>query len=137
MAAKHEYVNTSEGSPIRIGTSKYKVLEFISLHGEEGVRYTDIVKYIVEVLKGETYSSKHHRGYWATNLIYPSVPRNRRYGKDRSRPILYTYCEKNEEGKWVLTDELLIDHFTNPKRDKLAQIRKAARKYLRMDLRFI
>ena len=49
-------------------TTKIKVLEFIYESGDDGRRYTDIVRFIVEDIGGDTYHHTTHRGYWATNL---------------------------------------------------------------------
>lgn len=86
-------------------TQKYLILKFIYKSGHQGVRYTDIVKFILEDLKGETYDYKIHRGYYASNLS----------GTWRDSGILPTYCTKNDNGKWVLSNSKLIDHFNDLK----------------------
>lgn len=86
-------------------TNKYKILEYIFKSGNEGRRYTDIIKFIVEDLKGGKYNWKTDRGYYATNLLGSRF--------DTGGSILYKYCNKNSENKkWVLTNKALIDHFS-------------------------
>ena len=103
-------------------TKSWKILEFIDSFGKEGVRYTDIQKYIYFELNkapfGPDYFSmeepkKWHskdyprqragRGYWATNL----------YGTYAKRGLLRNYCVKNDKGKWVL------DHYPSRERKNL------------------
>jgi hypothetical protein len=86
-------------------TQKYLILKFIYKSGHQGVRYTDIIKFILEDLKGETYDYKIHRGYYASNLS----------GTWRDGGILPSYCTKNDNGKWVLSNSKLIDHFNDLK----------------------
>lgn len=88
-------------------TNKYKILKFIYKSGHQGVRYTDIVKYIIEKLlnKPGKYDYKTERGYYASAL-------NGTYDRDG---ILPSYCTKNENGKWVLTNRKLIDYFNDLK----------------------
>jgi hypothetical protein len=76
-------------------TTAYKVLKFIYDSGENGRRYTDIVKFIVEDLRGGEYT-RDKRGYWGTNLVHYN-----RFNRERL-PLLYTYAMKNSEGRWVL-----------------------------------
>ena len=97
---RHNYVNTSDGSPIRIGTDKYKVLEFIYSGGSNGVRYTDIVKFIVETLRGWRYT-RLRRGYWGTNLL----------GSYGFPGILGTYCEKKKVRPAILDNEEAQDAY--------------------------
>jgi hypothetical protein len=80
-------------------TTSYKILKFIYSAGEEGRRYTDIVKFIVEDLGGDRYDHKIHRGWWATNLIYKDP-----FNRDKN-PLLYSYAEKNSAGRWVLNSK--------------------------------
>ena len=111
---KHDYVNTSAGHPIRKGTTKYKVLEFIHAGRAKGVRYLDVVKFIVEDIKGFEYH-QGMRGYWATNLLHGKW-RPGGYVKNSNGPIMYTYCKKlgepGKKGNWVLNDDLLDAHFS-------------------------
>ena len=81
---KHDYVNTSEGGPIRIGTDKYRVLRFIYDAGVQGRSYSEITKFVVEELRGRTYT-RNDRGYWATNLLGTGY---------NASGILRDYCEK-------------------------------------------
>ena len=96
-------------------TKSWKILEFIDSFGQEGVRYSDIQKYIYFELNnapfGPDYFSmepakkwnskefppqRRGRGYWGTNL----------YGTNRwagnKSGLLKNYCYKNKQGKWVL-----------------------------------
>lgn len=86
--ASRAFINRSKS------TTAYQVLKFIYDSGEEGRRYTDIVKFIVE-LKGEEYDYKTHRGHWATNLLVYG------YGNSIGGGLLQTYCDKVEK-KYVL-----------------------------------
>lgn len=86
-------------------TQKYLILKHIYKAGHQGIRYTDIIKFIVENLKGGTYDHRKHRGYYSTNLS----------GSWRDPGILYSYCKKNDNGKWVLDHSTLIDHFNDLK----------------------
>jgi len=87
-------------------TIKIRVLEFIYEAGKEGRRYTEIVKFIVENIKGMVYDWRIHRGYWATNLTGAVG-----FFGGSDTGLLTQYCEKNEKGKWVLTNKKLIDYF--------------------------
>lgn len=77
-------------------TKAYKILEFIFESGENGRRYTDIVKFIVEDLNGDVYNHEIHRGWWAANLLG---------GQWSHRGLLYLYCKKLENGRWKVNDE--------------------------------
>ena len=87
-------------------TTKIRVLEYIYESGENGRSYTDIVKFIVEEIKGMTYDWKKHRGYWATNLT-ASVG----FWGGKNSGLLTQYCEKNENGRWVLANAKLKSYF--------------------------
>lgn len=80
-------------------TTAYKVLNFIYESGEEGRRYTDIVKFIVEEIKGAKYD-RSKRGYWGTNLVHFNT-----FNREK-KPLLYTYAMKNPEGRWILKPEV-------------------------------
>lgn len=86
-------------------TVKYRILKFIYKAGHQGVRYTDIVKFIVEDIKGKTYDHKKHRGMWASNLV----------GTWQQEGIFSLHCGKNDNNKYILTDAVLIDHFNDLK----------------------
>ena len=92
-------------------TMKYKVLRFIFESGKRGRRYTDIVKYIVEELHNRVYDYRTDRGYWATNLLGANSWYEARRDGPRAYGILNKYCNRNDEGRWVLTDTSLIKHF--------------------------
>lgn len=99
--------NLGKTSNIRIDdTTKIRVLEFIYESGEEGRRYTEIVKYIVEEIKGMVYNWKIHRGYWSTNLTGGGGM----WGGPRTG-LLSIYCKKNENGRWVLANDKLQAYF--------------------------
>lgn len=109
----------------RYKTKSWKILDFIGSFGKEGVRYSDIQKFIYFELNnapfGPDYFSKeplttHHmkyrlpqqhrgRGYWGTNLYGTSG----QFGSGGKRGLLSHYCHKNKEGKWVL------DHYPQRK----------------------
>lgn len=76
-------------------TIAFKVLLFIFSH-PEGVRYTDIVKFIIE-LKGEVYSPELHRGWWSANLNGSGSP----WG-NKKPGLLPLYCEKTPKGLYKL-----------------------------------
>ena len=95
---------------IRVGTTQYNVFRFIYNSGHEGVRYTDVVKYIIVSNSGGSYDSRStDRGYWSSQLS----------GTWKQPGILTGYCKKNENGRWVLTNRSLIDHFNDEKAKKL------------------
>lgn len=80
-------------------TNAYKILKFIFEAGQEGVKFTEIGKFIVEDLKGRVYDRVLDRGYYATNL-YGSG-----YGQWRNYGLFDLYCKKLENGKWTLNAE--------------------------------
>ena len=80
-------------------TTAYKVLNFIYDSGEQGRRYTDIVRFIVEDLRGEEYT-RDKRGWWGTQLVHFN-----RFNREK-KPLLYTYAMKNPEGRWILKPEV-------------------------------
>lgn len=105
-------VRDKEGSfnKIRLDdTDRIRILEFIYEAGNTGRRYTDIVKFIVEAIKGEKYNWKIHRGYGSGQLT--GRP-GRYWGRGGTTyGLLHKYCDKNESGNWVLTNDKLINHF--------------------------
>jgi hypothetical protein len=87
-------------------TLKLKVLRYIAKSGMAGVRYTDIIKFIMKS-KGETYNYKTDRGHWATNLLGTSG-----YWRDsKDTGILLKYCTKNQANRWILKNEPLQKYF--------------------------
>ena len=79
---------------IRMGTRQYYILDFIASYGEEGVRYSDIQRFLLGL--EDKAPLKTGRGYYSTWLTY-------------KMPM---WCKKDEKtGRWVLTDENLIEHF--------------------------
>jgi hypothetical protein len=79
---------------IRTGTRQYYILGFIASYGEEGVRYSDIQRFLLGL--EDKAPLKTGRGYYSTWLSY-KMPR---------------WCDKDEKtGKWALTDKNLIEHF--------------------------
>ena len=94
---------------IRVGTDQYKVIRFIYNSGHEGRKYTDIVKYLLVTDRRGSYDHKRDRGYWSSQLS----------GTWKHPGILTGYCKKNENGRWVLTNRSLVDHFNDEKAKKL------------------
>lgn len=80
-------------------TNAYKILKFIFDAGPEGVKFTEIGRFLVEELKGRTYDPIRDRGYYATNLYGYGYGQFRHYG------LFDLYCKKLENGKWTLNDE--------------------------------
>lgn len=79
-------------------TTAYRVLEFIYLGGEVGRRYSEIVRFIVEEVKGRPYDWRKDRGYWATQLL----SYNDYWGRYESRTgLLERYCD-NVDNRYVL-----------------------------------
>ena len=114
-AGKHEWLDTGiddkgvDTGQMRVGgeeTMKYQVLRFISESGEKGVRYTDIIKFILKD-RGITYDHKKHRGYWATNLTGTTGY----WSGGKGTGLLLKYCAKNEDGKWILKNSALRKYF--------------------------
>lgn len=86
-------------SKVRIDdTVTYQILKFLYKKGGEGVRYTDIIKFIIEDIKKGKYDWKTDRGYWGTNLT-------------SGTGILTKYATKNRSGKWVLDNPAIEKHF--------------------------
>jgi len=106
MSSKYQYVSTTKNTKLRIddNSTTYSVLKFIWESGKEGRRYSEIVRFIVEDIKNEKYDSSK-RGYWATNLILRKGHFNSEEG------ILIKYAGKNDNGRWILKDPLIIAHF--------------------------
>jgi len=119
-SSKYIPTQPKEGSRQRIRVPKdstdvptitFRVLHKIYQSGYEGIRYTDIVKFIVEDIKGEKYQSKFHRGHWATNLTQAKYGWMGR-GEYRGG-ILTNYCTKTDQGRWILTNKELIAYFNS------------------------
>jgi len=90
-------------------TKAYAVLKFIYEFGEEGCRYTDILRFLVEKFQGREYDPKIDRGIWGNNLI--DDPASSYYyndddeGSEVRRGLLITYTDKTEDGKYKLKPE--------------------------------
>ena len=84
-----------------------KVLRYIWESGKEGRRWVDIQrKYFNLAHKGSVeFSPSKDRGY-GSNMLYRPEQTNRQTG------ILHAHCNKNQEGKWVLTDSKLKSYFS-------------------------
>lgn len=103
---------------LRIGTGQYNVLKWIWQAGEEGRRYTDIQLYLIggqeaveqgtksemdprvwDYQRGESRPGRRNplRGHYSTWLSY----------------YMPHYCTKLENGRWVLTEPALVNHFNN------------------------
>ena len=89
-------------SRIRIDgtTKKYEILKFIYTAGEWGRSYTEILRVIVENLVGDTYKPTEDRGRYGTYLI----------GTRERHGLLSQYWTK-KQGRWVISDPILIEHF--------------------------
>lgn len=107
MSALHKYVSTTKDTKLKISEDSitYRVLRFVWESGQTGRRYSEIVRFIVEEIKNEKYDSSK-RGYWATNLILRTG-----YFNKEKEGILIKYAGKNDQGRWILKDPLLIAHF--------------------------
>ena len=91
---KFHHWNSNKGNTIRMGTRQYYILSFIASHGEEGVRFTDIQRYLLGM--EDKAPLKSGRGYYSTWLSY-------------KMPM---WCKKDKDtGKWVMADENLKEHF--------------------------
>lgn len=91
-------------------TTRIRILEFIYEAGNEGRSYTDIVRFIVETIKGETYNWKTHRGYGSGQLT--GIPGHHWTNQGAQKyGLLYKYCKKNENGRWVLANDKLLAYF--------------------------
>ncbi len=87
-------------------TIAYKILKFIWESGKDGVRYTDILKFIIEDLRGDQYDSAAHRGYYATNLVGTQHNLFGR-GDQNNKGLLGWYCDKSPEtGRWSVKPEI-------------------------------
>jgi len=93
-------------------TTRIRILEFIYDAGQEGRRYTDIVKFVVEQINGDIYHHTTHRGHISGQLT--GIP-GRHWSSTNAKAygLLYRYCERNDKGRWVLTNDKLINHFMN------------------------
>lgn len=87
-------------------TTKYKLLKFIYNKGSEGVKYSDVLRYLFEEIKGKPYDWKKDRGNYSSVLSGEG---------GRTLGILQAFCTKNENGKYVLTNRQLLDHFNKLK----------------------
>lgn len=92
-------------------TVAYKILKFIYKAGSTGVRYTDIVKFIIEDIQGREYTNKD-RGYYGTNLIgttslgYRVNRRDELVDNKGQKGLLIWYGQKLENGRWTLKSEI-------------------------------
>lgn len=91
---KHRWITDAHGKRFQIGSTQYKLLEFLYLAGEGGARHRDVLRFYIG-LRGLVYDPSHHRGYGSSYFTY-RLPR---------------WTTKNDEGRWVLTDPNLISHF--------------------------
>lgn len=93
-------------------TKKYKILKFIYGAEDVGRSYTDIIRFIQEDLRGMTYNPSEDRGRYST---YLSGVYSRWTGTKHG--LLSQYCKKNSQGRWVISDPILIDHFNKLKEE--------------------
>jgi hypothetical protein len=90
-------------------TIRIRALEYIYESGTDGRRYTDIIKFIIEDIKGDSYNYKTHRGHYSQ--LMTGIPGSHWGRGGRVVGILYKYCTRNENNRWVLTNDQLIEHF--------------------------
>lgn len=81
-------------------TKALAVLDFIKSTGSEGARLKDIQTFIMR-MNGKIGPTEERpnsaRGYWCDYLVgHPHF--TQRY------PLLHQYCDKNENGRWVLKE---------------------------------
>lgn len=97
------------------------ILRYIFESGKEGRSYTEIQRFYYEIsLPGHEYNSTRDRGRGSTMFSGGDYP-------GRPTGILHAYCKKNDNKKWVLTDDRLLDVFeymdykneTNPSEDDM------------------
>lgn len=101
METRRGYIDSDANTRVKSGnTITYKILKFIWESEKIGRKYSEILRFILD-LKG-IESSRSKRGYWATSLLGD---------RHTGRGILRIYCKKNEDGRWVLTDINLKKHF--------------------------
>lgn len=108
-------ISSDFGTKIRIdpNSTTYQILKYMWENNHTGLRYSDIVQFIMEELKGVKYDHTKHRGYWATNLTRPVRYGYGGYGGEEPTKagLLTKYAEKNSEGRWILKDIGVIKHF--------------------------
>ena len=94
-------------------TIVYSVLMKLWEAGEEGLRYTDLVKHILEYHRGTQYNSKYHRGMYASSLVGYKYNRKGNSYPPSLKPngVLVKFCEKNEKGRWVLKSPEITAYF--------------------------
>ena len=101
MKAKTVNDSLNEGRVSSIGKTE-KILQFIEDAGPEGKRYTDIVRFAYEMTHGEGSYTNDKRGYWSGGFKTPT-PDARGFGH------LMKYIIKNDDGKWILRDDVMTD----------------------------
>lgn len=93
-------------------TLKYEILKFIYKGGLTGVSYTDILRHVFKTHRNKEYNYKEDRGYYS-GLIS---------GTTGIKGILPTYCKKNDNKKWVLDNNILVDHFNDLKEEGILDV---------------
>ena len=123
MKAKSVNESLNEGRVSSRGKKTDAILQFIEEAGPEGRGFVEIQKFAYEYTHGEgaytadnepiktrTYpdgwksrsGGNPHRGYWSGGFKTPSPD-------DRSFGHLMKYIIKNENGKWILRDDVMSD----------------------------
>ena len=102
---------------LRVGTGQYNVLKWIWQAGEEGRRYTDIQLYLIGgkegVERGPQTRSETWRDWRTGETVTRQLNPLRGHYSTWLSYYMPHYCTKLENGRWVLTEPKLIQHFNN------------------------
>ena len=103
---------------LRIGTGQYNVLKWIWQAGEEGRRYTDIQLYLIggqEAVERGPQSEEDPQVWDYQRGEYRPGRRNPLRGHYSTWLSYYMphFCTKLENGRWKLTEPMLLQHFNN------------------------
>lgn len=95
-------------------TKAEKILRFID--SKNGVRYSDIIAFIIKISFNREYRWQEDRGYYATALL-------------GSKGLLRNFCEKRD-GKWWLIEEIIepFYYYPNEKDTRMRRIKSIKRK---------
>lgn len=95
---KHNWIKDDAGKKIMIGSRQYYILKWIhSFEKDGGLSFSDIIRYITGLGEGEPL--RNQRGVYS-NWMSGQLPR---------------WSKKTEDGKYVITDKNLLDHFNRYK----------------------